>query len=856
MTPSSKQWNWQLRLAISLTLACMVTTAGDYASAQISSDGTLPTNVTTPDNRNFTITGGNRAASNLFHSFREFSVPTGGSAFFNNAPDVKNIITRVTGGSASNIDGLIQANGTANLFLLNPNGIIFGSNASLDIRGSFVGSTANSLKFADGTSFSATAASTTPLLTVSVPIGLQYGASAGDIRVQGSNLQVLPGNTLALVGGDVKLDKGTLTAPGGRVEVGGLAGTGTVGLNENGNNLDLSFGDGVARADVSLTNSSLIETTAGGGGSIAINARNVEVLGESRIETGIGQGLGSVGSQSGEITLNATQSIKIGQSSRIQNRIQPGATGEGGNINITARSLSLTNESMLSTRTRGQGNAGSVFLQVNDSVSLADTSSIQSIAFDEATGDGGNINVQTRSISLTDGSELLASTFGAGKAGNIQVNASDSINLSGVATTGDNSGVSSGLFTSTEQENAGQGGNIRVTTNELRLSDGAVLSARTINASSGGNIKVDANTLELTGGGQILTTAYSTGRAGNIEVNAPDSITLSGSDPTYFARLAQAEAESNRFVVDNDGPASAMSARSEGTGAAGNLTVTTGQLRVQDGARLAVSVRELANAGNLSVTAGSIFLDKNAELTASNASGQGGNINLKTQGLLQLRRNSSISATAGGTGNGGNIDINSPLIVAVPRENSDITARASQGQGGNIQIRTTSIFGLNFQNPPSPETSDITASSEFGINGTVRINTPDVDPSFGLVTLPAELADASNQIAQGCSTGGNSVASNQFIITGRGGLPPSPNETLNGEAVLTDWATLEPKIEKRSAAKETTTKRTSSAITQIVPAQGWVISPLGEVLLTASAPNATLPIPWMTATSCHANQEQ
>ncbi|WP_100903369.1 filamentous hemagglutinin N-terminal domain-containing protein [Nostoc flagelliforme] len=166
------------RSLLSIAIAGTSFLPGSYALAQIVPDAFIGnmSNVTQISNDLSIIVGGTQVGNSLFHSFSQLSVPTGNSAYFNNPLGIENIFTRVTGNNISNIDGLIRTNGTANLFLVNPNGIVFGSNPRLDIGGSFAATTASGLKFADGNGFNAINPQTPPLSIIPTQ-GLQYRES-------------------------------------------------------------------------------------------------------------------------------------------------------------------------------------------------------------------------------------------------------------------------------------------------------------------------------------------------------------------------------------------------------------------------------------------------------------------------------------------------------------------------------------------------------------------------------------------------------------------------------------------------------------------------------------------------------
>ncbi|MEP0914356.1 filamentous hemagglutinin N-terminal domain-containing protein [Leptolyngbya sp. GB1-A1] len=892
-------------------------------AAQVVPDDTLPSGERSQvtGDVNVQIDGGARRGSNLFHSFQSFSVPTSGSAFFNNAVDVQNIFSRVTGGSVSNIDGVIRANGTANLFLLNPNGILFGPNASLNIGGSFVASTASSIQFADGTEFSAVNSSATPLLTISLPIGLQFNSQQGDIVMQGvpenpvtevgdagqllntaqpvnsvtnetsfnaisgnlnydndvdlyqvylrqgvpftastvngtnvdtqlflfdsrgvglltnddsfntlqstlplnapvipavsgtyylgissqfnaplspggrifgrleesngpgaelplsnwntsrvndrgpyvitlipqSYFQVQPGRTIALVGGNVTLQRSNLQALGGQVELGGIANSGTVRLSVNGDRINLSFPNQVTQADVTLRNSGI--DVRGVNGSMSIVAQNIDIT-RSLLRGGIPNDLRLPGTQTGDLELNATESITLSDGSNlvatlegegaigninltagerisidnatVDLRVGPEGVGNAGDINITTGSLFLRNSGEVSAFTFGRGDVGSLNINARDTVSVDGRniggfpSRLSNSVFSESIGNSGGINITTGSFSVTNGARVNSATVGQGDAGDITINARDTVLLRNSAGLPDSrTDLTTGTF------GAGNGGDINITTGSLFVANGARMFSNTRGSGNAGNVTINARdvvsldgenpngrgnenllftlnstiytqvnsgsvglpgselrfrgtgqggdvtittgSLFLTNGGAVNTSTQGQGNAGRVTINARDTVQIRGTAPTR-----------------PDQPSEVVTSATPGSGGnGGSVIIRTGSLSVSNQGRINTNTQGQGRAGNIQIWASDTVLFNNSDAISTpeqGAVGRGGDIEIEARSLSLLNRSQLSTATAG-AGNAGDITVSADA-VRLSGGAQLRTSTSSRGRAGNITLNT------------------------------------------------------------------------------------------------------------------------------------------------------------------------
>ena len=550
------------------------------------------------------------------------------------------------------------------------------------------------------------------------------------------------------------------------------------------------------------------ESNLGGdAGSLTIRADNLTLNNsEATVASRIRRG------EAGDLTVHA-RSIALRNGAQIRatnnNAPRPREGDRGSNIRLVGldnqhplRTVDVTgSRSQISASTqRGQG--GSVIIAARDAVNVNNYGHIA--AESNQGGDAGSLTIRTDDLTLNNNARAtVASQRGTGEAGNLTVRArSISVNdHSQIQATND--------ATPIPKDNA-----TPIQGRRDRDGDAIPISGE---SDQGGNIRLRGlaqqplESLQVTNHSRV-TASTARGQGGSVAIGRSEGI-----------------------EVRNQ---SDLAVEATGTGNAGNLTLRpTDQLTIRNGSSATVS-SERGEAGNLRIdNAGLIVLD-DGDLRALAGKGSGGNIDVTTSAqIFRLLHGSNIIAQASSSADGGNVFLKVPdgFVIANPFENSDINATAQGvGNGGNINITTYAIFGLQQRDALTP-LSDIVASSRFGTNGTIVLNTLGIDPSRGLASLPTNVL-AANQISSACAAGnGTRRAQGEFVISGRGNLPPSPIDPLSGNDFLTGWASLDP-----NPSTATTPPIPEPATSdKLIEAQGWVIGAHGEVIFQADAANPT-----------------
>lgn len=753
----------------------------------IRTDGTLGATTTlSGPNVRIPASLGRRAGNNLFHSFDRFSIGTGDSATFTGPADVKNVLSRVTGGKPSSIDGTLRSTmAGADFWFINPAGVAFGPNASLDVPASFHVSTADELRFPGGEVFSATDPAKSVLSVAApeafgflsakpAPISLDVGAgkafgisssegktlsfTGGDITITGD-----PGSAILTLGGEI--DFVSLASPG-EVRLSGMVATdsalGTVrikGSPPHDNNtvpfLVSSSGPGggairirggeVVASDVAFgaLNFGVLNATGG----IFIKADDIDLGGANYIFTGSASnklpgkadiearnlrisGTGGIGtfapagttSRSGDVTITADTAEIDG--ARIS--ADTSSAGQGGNITVTGRTLRLTNGGGITSTANGSGAGGQIVVGPFDEIVMSNRGVISAETF--GGGDAGAVKVEASRVSVNNSfigaNTGGANTGGAGNAGPVKVTVTDQLTFT-------NEGR---IFNGTS--GSGNGGNITVDVRTGALvadkqpidhphvnHTGISASPQAGSSGNGGNVIISAGTIILRNGAQITTDTKGTGNAGLIDITMGSTLRL--------------EADGLIGTCSGAGPDCKDRTNSFGTtGDAGAIIVRGGDKIILDHGRITSFARS----------------DK----------AEGGRITLQANDLIYLKDSEVSSEVFGDRGTtAGNIEITTPLLV---QNDSQVLARATEGTGGKIQIIANSLV--------VSQDSAIDASSQRGIDGTVVFSTPEADVTSSLVVLPAEFVDAASRLRDSCAVR-SAAETSRFARAGRV-LPPGP----------------------------------------------------------------------------------
>jgi filamentous hemagglutinin family protein len=593
-----------------------------------------------------------------------------------------------------------------------------------------------------------------------------------------------------------------------------------------------------------------IESTGNAGNISIIGPREVNIDGGELFTGGFNTG------NAGTLSITQTGSVRLTNVASISTSTF--GEGNAGTLLIETGNLSTQNQSLIISFTFGAGDAGDLTIRANDSVEVKSRSQITSQT--RGSGNAADLTVETRRLRIGNGEistgtaviiaadvNPLIYSLTNGRSGNLTVKASESVDIGGEPGT-----FTGGLFTSTSS--FGQGGNLFVETARLTIQDGGRIEAGTFGTGLGGTVTINASeSIELIG-----TSADGTLASGVSAYSRPPS--------DFDANLWQGNANSgsvnlttNQLIIRDGAEVTTAVEGTSQAGNAGDVNVQANSLSLTNGGRITSRSDGVSNAGNITVNVSGNLVSNGGNITATSTQLGGGNITL-TADDIRLSNSSLISTSVKeSTGGGGNIRINSTVFLAI--EDSDILANAEAGPGGDIFIKSEAfladIFSRGLAEPVgrnpgdfarfrSNDRVDISADSQLGSAGSKIY--PDIEQIRAVAELPADLVDPSELIDRRCTPAGSAKKSS-FTITGRGGLPPNPNDPLTNHEVWVDWITLEDK-EARNNDAATNANSTSSPPQQLIEAQGWIINEKGQVVLTAQAPVVTPNRPGLELPAC------
>lgn len=636
------------------------------------------------------------------------------------------------------------------------------------------------------------------------------------------------------------------------------------------------------------------------------------------------------GGTAGDVIVS-TQSLNQGIFSFMGSANHSASGGQGGDVHLRADSIVAQDGGQIGALTFATGDAGNVFVTARDislsgflpedlAVAFADGQFTPSGLFSSAQGDGfegnsGNVRITTDTLTLTDGAQIftavLSETSGQGNSGNIIIDASESVWVDGAvfpAFANDNSQPTA-IYSEVGEGVVGQGGNIQIVSPVINVTGGGTISAVSDGNGNAGSIRINASESVFVDGiepfaqvGQrdrisqiaVFAAENSTGDGGNLTITTPflsltnngqlTAETLSGGDAGDIKLNVR-----DTVLIDGEGSGILSNTSAGSTGDGGNITIDPRLVLIQNGGRIAVDSQGSGSGGNIWITSDQLQLINQGLITAETVSADGGNITLNIGDVLLMLDNSRISATAGTAlagGDGGNVNITTTYLIGSPNDgNNDITANAFSGAGGNVIITADGIFGIAplsraeletllgtsdpaLLDPANLSSNDITAISQENPNlqGQVDIRSPDVDPSQGIVALPEDIVDASRLIAQGCASGGSLAQDiGSLVVIGRGGLPASPSANQNSRQLLLDWATIETGAGSSAAStipdppESTGTTIGAAGATiphQLQEVQSLAVGADGQVVLLAQDTGGAGSSAWLPTMTCAGTVEE